>query len=858
MPVDTLTADGDAVTLALPSNLSSGFDGQPFTEAGYAAVNLVSNEVVVDFNAGNQAIAAAGYDLQGHVLFSSVLRAVGDSAGSSSSGGTGTYGSLTAPAISMESGGGVVVGYGANVTWSSGEVDPVGDIAVISANGTIGASGYGVGGWNSDHTAVYGPTGVPELFPDGSGWLAEYVEEGHGSYPTEVWQQTQQNYSQTPAPGGLFHAEAATSVSQGPIVFADNEVYQDSGSNPVATVPLEGANAITNEAAATLAGGQVVLAWADSGAAHAAFYNYATHSFGPVTALGAGDSNVHVVALMDGGYAISWTNGGQHQGEVFDSAGNGGGVLGLTGDFAGVTPHGDVYTVGLGANGQYVVQAYAPNGWTGGNAGAGAGSGSAVSTSDANYTAPDGVGTITLTGSHQTVTANNGGDIINSNDSGNVLNGGTGNDVFNLGRGGDVVTGGGGNDDYVYADIPWGAGQITDFNAGDLLDLTGLVSHLGFWNNDHPADPWGQGFLELVDDGQGDTQVWARYETSGSHSAWWEVTALKHVALSTVQINGDLIATTTGASSGGGSGGGPGQTYASDNNGDTWVGTSGDDTFHLGRGGDVVTGNGGNDAYDFAEIPWAGGHITDFNAGDVLDLSGLMSTTADTRSDGFADGYLQITDSSGGAEVWAQYATSGSSSGWWLVETLDGVSASSLTTHGDVVTVGSAPSGPSSVSTSDSNYVAPSYVTSITLTGSQQHIDASATTDVTITSNNTGNTLIGGAGDDIFHLGRGGDMVTGGTGSNDFAYAETPWAGGTITNFDGAHDEIDVSGLLAKSGYTGSDPFADGYLQLTSDTNGNAQLWSDVHQSGNDGWWLVATLDGVSTSSLHYSGGLIT
>jgi hypothetical protein len=63
---------------------------------------------------------------------------------------------------------------------------------------------------------------------------------------------------------------------------------------------------------------------------------------------------------------------------------------------------------------------------------------------------------------------------------------------------------------------------------------------------------------------------------------------------------------------------------------------------------------------------------------------------------------------------------------------------------------------------------------------------------------------------------------------------------------------------LAASGYIGSDPFADGYLQLTTDSSGNAQLWSDVHQPGNDGWWLVATLDGVSTSSLHYSGGLIT
>jgi hypothetical protein len=313
----------------------------------------------------------------------------------------------------------------------------------------------------------------------------------------------------------------------------------------------------------------------------------------------------------------------------------------------------------------------------------------------------------------------------------------------------------------------------------------------------------------------------------------------------------------SGGSSGGTGGGSAGQTYTSDNYGDHWTGTGGNDTFHLGRGGDVVTGNGGNDTYAFAELPWAGGHITDFDAGDVLDLTGLMATTADTGSDGFADGYLKITDSSAGAEVWAQYATSGANAGWWLVETLDGVSAASLQTSGDVVTVGSG-SGRTSVTTSDANYVAPAYVTSITLSGSQQHIDASATNGVTITSNNTGNVLIGGAGDDLFHLGRGGDTATGGAGADTFAYAETPWAAGTITDFSGAQgDLVDVRGMLQASGYTGSDPFTDGYLKIT-DSAAGAQIWSDVNQPGNTGWWLVATIDGVSTSSLHYSGGLIT
>jgi Ca2+-binding RTX toxin-like protein len=303
----------------------------------------------------------------------------------------------------------------------------------------------------------------------------------------------------------------------------------------------------------------------------------------------------------------------------------------------------------------------------------------------------------------------------------------------------------------------------------------------------------------------------------------------------------------------------PGQTFTSDNNGDHWVGTAGNDTFNLGRGGDWVSGNGGGDTYKFAEIPWAGGHITDFNAGDVLDLTGLMSTTSDKGTDGFADGYLKITDDgSGNAQVCADYHLPGND-GWWLVETLDGVAPANVQHVGDIVTVGSGASGPIDVTTANASYTAPASAKTITLTGSQQHIGATATNGVTINSNDSGNVLLGGAGDDLFHLGRGGDWVAGGAGADTFAYAAIPWAAGGISDFNAAEgDRIDVTGLLSHARFTGADPFAAGYLEFSADASGNAQLWADYNQPGNDGWWLVATLDGVQTSSLHYSGGLIT
>jgi hypothetical protein len=336
-----------------------------------------------------------------------------------------------------------------------------------------------------------------------------------------------------------------------------------------------------------------------------------------------------------------------------------------------------------------------------------------------------------------------------------------------------------------------------------------------------------------------------------------------------IDSHGDLFTVASSAGSeyivtyaingGDGSGGGTtGQTFTSDNNGDHWVGTTGDDTFNLGRGGDIVTGAGGNDTYKFAEIPWAGGHITDFNGGDLLDLTGLMSTTSDTGTDGVADGYLRITnDGSGNAQIWADYHLPGND-GWWLVETVDGVDPTSLQHVGDVFSIRSS-TGLTDVSTAAANYTAPASVKTITLTGAQQHIDASATNGVTINSNDSGNVLTGGPGDDAFHLGRGGDWVTGGAGADTFAYPAIPWAGGAITDFNAAQgDRIDVAGLLSQASFTGPDPFAAGYLKFETDSSGDAQLWADYNQPGNDGWWLVATLDGASTSSLHYANGLIT
>ena len=695
MSADVISADGGPITAPAPDPTAAGFT---WTSVQWLVPSLNTDKFVVlsmGQDAANEtAIAVTGYSPEGQRLFQNTQTFAANS-------------TLSQASMVALANGDIATAWTAQPAGSG--VDQV-DFMATTAVGTL----YGHG--QVDHAFGYTVQFDPHLLATPTGfsvqWNAQttssptaydnegerFDDFGHNGY---LFNFGSGHWAQPPINAVAWDQSGTEAFS---LRLIDNVATYFTGQNAhqSVTIPNEPVGSITSEAATELSNSQFAVAWASSGSVYEAVFNPSSNSFGAVTQLDwGGAGGVHVVALTDGGYAVSWTNGGGFKGELVGSDGQLGGILSLTGDFAGFNASGDLYTVGPGSGGGEVVQAYATSTSGGG--------GLTVHTSSPDYTAPDGVTTIYLEGANQTIHANNIGDVIWSDTTSNTLYGGSGND-----------------------------------------------------------------------------------------------------------------------------------------------------TFHLGRAGDMVTGGAGNDIFAYVEVPWAGGEITDFGVGDMVDLSGLLSTTQDHGPDGSSDGYLKLADNaSGDAQIWARYSNT-DSSGWWLVATLDGVSSASLETHKSLVDL-SPTTGPSDVKTSDSTYVAPAYVTHITLTGSQQTINAQATNGVTIDSNDTGNTLLGGAGGDVFHLGRGGDVVTGGSGADSFAYAETPWAGGAITDFNsGQGDAIDVTGLLAKSGYAGADPFGDGYLKYTTDSSGDAQLWSDVNQPGNDGWWLVATIDGVSTSSLHYAGGMIT
>ena len=374
------------------------------------------------------------------------------------------------------------------------------------------------------------PLGIPGdssgavVFPGPAGFHLEWLTGDSASGFTR-WQE---DFTAAGAPvastltgtdGAALIPYAGLTLAGAAFTIEDN-VAQLAGAAPVG-IPGEPAHAMTEVAAAALADGtHAAVGWVDSGTDYVALFNSATDSLGPAIGLDwGGASDIHVLALPDGGFVASWMNGGAYKGEVFAADGTGGGIVPLAGDVTGVTSSGALYTLDSRFDGQqYQIDP-----------------GQAVTTGDTAYTAPDGVRTVFLAGSGQTVMANDQGDVIWSNNAGNTLVGGAGNDTFYLGRGGDWVTGNGGADVFKFSEIPWAGAHIADFAPGDTLDLTLMLATV------FPLqDPIGAGYLKLTDDGAGSAQVWADYHIPGN-DGWWLVATLDGVNVSSLHFANGLI-----------------------------------------------------------------------------------------------------------------------------------------------------------------------------------------------------------------------------------------------------------------------------------------------------------------------------
>jgi hypothetical protein len=104
--------------------------------------------------------------------------------------------------------------------------------------------------------------------------------------------------------------------------------------------------------------------------------------------------------------------------------------------------------------------------------------------------------------------------VLTSTGYGETLTGSAGADTLNAAQGPDRLVGAGGADHFVFGNLPWNAGHVSDFTPGtDVLDLRPLFAATGY----HGTDPIADGYLKFESDGNGGTKV--QFDTDGPGAA---------------------------------------------------------------------------------------------------------------------------------------------------------------------------------------------------------------------------------------------------------------------------------------------------------------------------------------------------
>jgi Ca2+-binding RTX toxin-like protein len=338
-------------------------------------------------------------------------------------------------------------------------------------------------------------------------------------------------------------------------------------------------------------------------------------------------------------------------------------------------------------------------------------------------------------------------------DSSETLVGGTGNDIF-IGRGGnDTLTGGGGNDVFVYDTRAFGSDRITDFNAGDKLDLSFLkVADLA------SLQPF------MTQDGF-DTVITLGYNSST------EIIRLVDVNMSQLTAANFVFNTSATALNLTGTGfqdvlfgGNAADRIAGGDGSDTLVGGAGNDQIIGGGGQDTLYGGVGNDVFVYNTREFGADTIKDFTlAGDKIDLSGL--NVADLAS-------LQPFMTQDGFDT---VITLGYDSSTEIIRLAD-VNMNQLTA---------------------ANFVFNTSATALNITGTGfQDVLFGGNAADRIIGGEGSDTLVGGAGNDQIVGGGGQDVLYGGVGNDTFIYTNVREFGAdTIKDFTLAGDRIDLSAL---------------------------------------------------------------
>ncbi|WP_302466833.1 calcium-binding protein [Teichococcus coralli] len=461
-----------------------------------------------------------------------------------------------------------------------------------------------------------------------------------------------------------------------------------------------------------------------------------------------------------------------------------------------------------------------------------------------------------------------GNDILEGGDGNDRLEGGDGNDLLIGGLGADNMVGGAGSDTFRIASAAEMAGDvIADFSAGDILDLAGLHARFIGGNNfvaDGSAqiriftgsntgvalDSNGDGLMDALLTLRG---LLALEETSAGSGLF---RCVPDVTL-TGTSGADILSGREGNDTLNGLDGDDVLSGGAGN--DVLSGGAGNDVLNGGLGNDTLTGGAGNDRFVWSldELnTYFNDTVTDFGAGDSLDLSALFGhfrgTAAftgtgvsefrqvgaaiylDINGDGFSDSSIQLTGLTGLLEE---------------TEADSGV----LVLPAPMVLTGTA--GNDALSGRGNADILSGLGGDDTLQGGggDDRLDGGAGNDI----------LLGGEGNDILIGGPGADTLTGGAGNDRFVFANGDVGLGAardvITDFNATAytDLLDLSGIDANTGLDGDQAFV--LIGGTSFTAAGQLLFANGVLYGNVNADLAPdfeiVLTGVSNLySWHFAG----
>jgi Ca2+-binding RTX toxin-like protein len=288
-----------------------------------------------------------------------------------------------------------------------------------------------------------------------------------------------------------------------------------------------------------------------------------------------------------------------------------------------------------------------------------------------------------------------------------------------------------------------------------------------------------------------------------------------------------------------------GQVITAQDGGSNLVGGAGNDTLVGAHGADTFTGGAGADDFKFGVVPWSAGHITDFTPGtDKLDFTALLANVGYHGTDPIADGYVKLLDD-GHGDTWLYFDSDGKGAAdqWGaFVATVDHVAPTSI--HASDLFGGSASPPPPPVSPPPPASPPPP-------PGSNPGVVINSTT------NFPGSTMVGGAGNDTLNAGQGSDTMTGAGGADHFVFSKAPWSPAEITDFTHGQDLLDLRGLFANTGYTGSTPVADHFLLFLADGSGGTKVVFDPDGAGSAQGTYIIHLDHVDPASMTASDWII-